>query len=1336
MKTWLLLLWGMATALTASPVPAPSPYIPSTLASWVDWVKDPQSQCSWLEGARLCRWPGPLQLNLSEQGGQFDQSWQLQADGWVSLPGDPQYWPEQVKVNDEPALVVEQRGRPMLWLKAGQYRIQGQFVWSALPERLVVPQEVVQLDVRLRQNDLHPRRDGELLLLGEEQPTDEPQADSLNLKVFRLLTQAVPLQLETRLELDVSGREREFSLAKVLPAGFQAVSLDSPLPGRLTRENGLELLLRPGHWSLRVQAVARQLPSQFEPPKVEGWPADEYWSFQSAPAQGLWQWSGADSVDPRQTEIPEEWRSLPAWLLTDKPLLLEQQPGSQTPNPSQLSLNRELWLDFDGKTFLVRDHLVGELGQQSRLDLDPPFQLLRAAQHTEDLLLTEHQQKTGIELRESSLNLDATSRLERSEFIGANGWIDHLNSASLRLHLPPGWTLLAVSGADDNSSWLLRWQLFDVFLALVIVMSAGKLLGWRYGAVALGLMLLSYQDSGAPVEIWLALLVFTALARLLPAGRWASSNQWLLNVSFLILAVQALPYSIDELRQALYPQLGWNSEVYQQESRLNAYQLKEAQGGVMMDSPFSPEPSMEVAADSVQMAMPVQSKLVERRLPAVAQQQQQQLSKPKINALTQTGPGLPDWTGDVYRFGLQGSVERDQQIQIWLMPPSLTRLLQLLKIALLAALVWGLLPGKIRRIRWSASLSLLPLVAMLSLYPDQTAQAEIPDAELLEQLASKVNAPPACASQCSSLPLAELTLAEQQLTLTLHLVAQVDTAWALPTIARAGQWRLDSEAAQILNQAPRALVRLPAGIHRLSFVTSAPSTELEIEFSASPLRVANQLPDSWQVQGLDRGRLQAGSLRLVPPQQQSQPGAKAERQWQSDIGSLVLVHRQLRLEQDWTLITRVQRLAPAVGAIRTSVPLLPGESILSADIRAERGQIPIQLSANQASIEWQSQLASAPELNWTASERPEQVERWQLSYASQWQLNTTGLTPVSDSADGQFRHQEFLPWPGQVLTLNATRPAAIAGSQLAIDSVLLKLHPGEQQEQVSLQFDYRSTKAGQHQLVLPAEMRLLGLKVDGQQQDFHLEQQRLWLSLLPGAHRVELALVRPLAAGSWYQSPVFDLGQPATNLRIELTPANKRWLLFSQGPQVGPAILFWGEFLMLLALALVFSRLHSPVKAYQWLLLAVGLSLSSWPVLLLLAFWFWSLERRQRLRPVEGRLWFNLRQLGLVSLTLVTLGALFSAIVSSLLSQPDMHILGNGSSHYQLNWFVDQSAGVLEQVRLLTVPVWLYRLILLVWALWLAAQLLRWLGWGWSAYSAGGFWRSKQKLLPAERPAE
>jgi hypothetical protein len=65
-----------------------------------------------------------------------------------------------------------------------------------------------------------------------------------------------------------------------------------------------------------------------------------------------------------------------------------------------------------------------------------------------------------------------------------------------------------------------------------------------------------------------------------------------------------------------------------------------------------------------------------------------------------------------------------------------------------------------------------------------------------------------------------------------------------------------------------------------------------------------------------------------------------------------------------------------------------------------------------------------------------------------------------------------------------------------------------------------------------------------------------------------------------------------------------------------------------------------------------------------------------------------------------------------------------------LTWFNDLAAGPLPAPWVLSLSLWWYKLAMLLWALWLAFALVRWVPPAWRGLTAGGFWR---KNLP--RPA-
>jgi hypothetical protein len=112
-------------------------------------------------------------------------------------------------------------------------------------------------------------------------------------------------------------------------------------------------------------------------------------------------------------------------------------------------------------------------------------------------------------------------------------------------------------------------------------------------------------------------------------------------------------------------------------------------------------------------------------------------------------------------------------------------------------------------------------------------------------------------------------------------------------------------------------------------------------------------------------------------------------------------------------------------------------------------------------------------------------------------------------------------------------------------------------------------------------------------------------------------------------------------------------------------------------------------------------------------------------------------QVAIVLFTVISLAILVAAVGEGLLGNPNMFIIGNGSTRTTLNWFQPRTGLELPQPIVVSVSVWFYRLLMLFWALWLAVALLRWLQLGWTNFSKDTFWRHRPiQLTPATTPQQ
>jgi hypothetical protein len=72
-----------------------------------------------------------------------------------------------------------------------------------------------------------------------------------------------------------------------------------------------------------------------------------------------------------------------------------------------------------------------------------------------------------------------------------------------------------------------------------------------------------------------------------------------------------------------------------------------------------------------------------------------------------------------------------------------------------------------------------------------------------------------------------------------------------------------------------------------------------------------------------------------------------------------------------------------------------------------------------------------------------------------------------------------------------------------------------------------------------------------------------------------------------------------------------------------------------------------------------------------------------------------------------------------------------------LNWYQDRFSATapIDATWVISAPVWVYRLAMLLWALWLAASVLRWLKWAWECFSAGGYWYGRRAVQQPDAPS-
>ncbi|HWX65399.1 MAG TPA: hypothetical protein VNZ27_03125 [Rhodanobacter sp.] len=1353
---WLLLF---APLLLAQDVPPP-------LHDWQGWVLHdvPQHDCPFLanqmpnEGTYQCAWPGRLALDAAKDGGRFSLAVHVDAPSWVALPGDERNWPQQVSANKQAATVLQRAGVPMLWLTPGDYQVSGTLPWTARPARLRVPAMIGLVTLSVDGAAVaRIERNGDQLTLGEAAAAQRA-ADALSLRVYRRLEDGLPATLQTRLQFNVTGSAREQLLGPILPAGFVATALSGDLPARLENDGQLRIQLRPGQWTVTLAArsiaplskLALKLPAA-------PWPRQEIWSYADDTDLRSTRVEG-HPTDAVQAGVPADWNNLPAYALDDSTgLAIEQGTrGDEGGKGDQLHLQRQLWLDFDGGGLSIADQLTGELRHHQRLDVAAPWQLQRAAQNDDPLLITKGEHGgSGVELREQQLNLAAGLRLPaHAGAIPSSGWQLPLESIDATLHLPNGYRLIGTVGVDRSpDSWVGQWSLLDLFVVALIALLAGRLLGWPWALLAAGYLALAQHESQAPLWTLAVTLALALLLRALPDGRLRSGARIGALAVFALAVLWALPFAATQLQYALHPQLegGNQSRVVsanfaepalQDENDANAKMKQMAPPSP--PAPLPPPPPglpavAEMSANAVDNAASSSESLSEVTVSANA------LMAPGVmqqdsRSVIQAGAGMPHWNeGNNYRLGWSGPVTTEQSSRLVIAPAWLVRLFRVAMVALLAVLLAKLvttllLPWRGRWPDWRGGHVASAALLALALLPHGAHAQNLPSQELLDQLRTRLTEAPKCAPTCADLAQAQLQASGDALDVELETHIGAPVAWPLPQADDSLQLldvSVDGHAdAQLTRSRNQLLLRLDRGVHRVSLHYRIGGVDsASLRFAQRPQRVTFN-GQSWSLDGVDDGRALGDSIALH--RVRSASNGKDLPTVQS-FPPYVRLTRNLVLGLDWTVENVAERIAPQQGGFSTTLPLLPGEHPLGDDALVKDGRISVTFNANSNSVSWTSRLDHAAQLALKAPALGERAEVWEIHAAPMWHVDAKGV-PTSASDDGLL----YQPLPDEILQLAFNQPVAVAGDSLAFDGVSMASAAGERATETTLTLRARSTRGGEHAIDLPPGAELLEAHRDTESINLAVRDGKLSLPLLPGPHVYTLRLREPRGVAVRMHTPTFALHAPVANIDLTLQLPHDRWVLWTWGPTVGPAVLYWSQLIVLLLAAWLLARYApTPLRFHHWLLLGLGFSAFAWSAYALVVLWLILLGLRARGALVErlAATRFNLLQSGLAALTLLALGVLISAVPSGLLGLPDMHVAGNDSSAWNLHWFADQSADALPGGGVFSVSLWVYKLAMLAWALWLANALIGWLRWGFDAWTRGGYWRkreSKPEVVPPQ----
>ncbi len=1324
--------------------------IPPELARWSDWVKQDQAyrDCPYFSNRMatknqyVCAWPQTLNIEVGPTAASFSLTWEVLTDSWVPLPGDQDSWPQQVLVNQNPAAVQNHKQQPRLWLTPGTHRITGQFSWQTRPEKISIPEELADIDLVLDDETVvFPAREDNALWLGESINEQQVEANSLDIEVNRLIIDGHPMTLYMAIDLRVSGVARSEKLGRIIEPYLQVTDVSGDVNAYIDQQGDLWAQLKPGYSELRISMNVNGWPSSLNF-IADGphWPKQEIWAYQDNKNIRLTQIEGVTAINPEQSS--SLWDQVPNYLLNDGDIFVINEQKRGTLNQSeQLSLNRQAWLSFSGDIFRTKDRITGGKFGSWRLNANDQHRLLSASSHNETLLITESKDGLqGVELRKPDVLLEVDGEFSGEFLSQISGWQINFDAVNTELFLPHGYMALATHNVDSSHNvWLEQWRLWDIFIVMLLTVLSFKVIGIKSALAAFVALVLSYHGLDVPLYAWANLIVAIAIISWLPKGRWLSLMQLYALLSVLGLVLILLPHLVTQARLMIHPQLEKSSQTisyFESATSAPSSRKKAKELGQVFTQTYNTQNAIQSNNLVLNDEVEEQGKIM---VTGSRIRRADLLNRYQADAVLQAGKGTPEWQYNSVVLSWDGPITTDQSYQLILLTPMMRVLWRLLLIA--ASVYWLLtILHKMRGSFKPAQVTKISLLLMV--FSNPLMANDFPPEQLLEQLKNRIYQPSICAPNCAAIESVQAEAIGDQLEMSLryHVLDEVmvplpdSTDWQLESIA-VNQQKISSRFKHQNNN----WLSLKPGIHDVILTgILANRNSISVHFPLKPGQVKVR-SKNWQFAGLEGHQLSGNVLQLIATSQ----AESNEKSKTTDIKAFIKVNRSITFDDQWYIRTYVTRVAPLQGVINVSIPLIDHEFPTEKIQLDTNGDVKVSLGPNQNEFDWGSRLERVPELQLTAFESDQYIETWEVVSTPQWHVDINGVPLVAseemvDDTDDYFVHV-YTPRPGETLDLKVTRPKAVSGEVLSIDSVNNIYTLGKRTTKVDTRIHYRATQGGHFDVNLDPQAQVKKVTFDGIESNLVNENGVVAVSFLPGDHHVSIEWHVNQELESLHRTPQIKLNSHFSNLSQTIKVPRDRWLLWGGSVGVGPAFLYWGELLVFALLALFLARLrYSPLKFWQWLVLGCAFGTFSWLAFAVVAGWLFFVGWKQQFTGYESRAKSILLQWFSLFFTVATIAVLIGTVAYGLLSYPDMGVAGQKASSSQLYWYLDSGFDLLPNITLLSVHLWWYKLLILLWSIWVSFAVLSWLKKLFLSLNRSDWWpkfktKSKSKKMDKEK---
>ncbi|MGM0418880.1 MAG: hypothetical protein ACQEQS_09175 [Thermodesulfobacteriota bacterium] len=1279
-----------------------------------------------------CSFPGILNIDIYKNRIDFKQNFTLFQKTGVKLPGSRKHFPDNVKIDNKPAPASFFEGSPAVFPEKKHFTVTGSINFEKIPDFIKIPDSAAGFNISLKTGlvkDPYTDHSGRLWLNKPFEKKEKSPENYTKVTVFRKIKDSIPSEIVSLYRINISGSKRQEKIsAGKIPGKISYVK--SPVPLRINNDNTFTIQAEPGTYEIILKNLIPRPLTQAGP--FETGYKEEIIVHENSPGVRSTSWKGPVPVDPLTTSMPQSWKKYPAYILNpDEKIKIKETARGKDIKKPDLNLKREIWLDFKGSGATVKDNITGTLYTSFFAGIDKSKDLIPGKIDVNDqtMIITEKENLRGVFLKSGVTNIESVLRKNTNEKNFTKAWNIDFADISGSINIPRAWTPVYVSGADlsGRPTFISKWTLLDFFVLCILFLSAYKIWNLKWGIIFFICLGAIYHKFYIPPYLWIFLIISAGLLNNQNIREFLNTKKFIKFIFFsayaaamIIVLSAGITFTYKNLRNAVYPQLDQSQPTYYQPKKQTVY-----------DS-ASPEILRNRLSESSGTKSSVLRKSYVEKEPVYK-------TPAKDYGYTQTGPGIPSWKNKKIYF-TNGS----ENMKIHVLSPVFTRVFYVANVVFLLIIIFKFIPvKKIYKNKGSFSFNSLILLFIFSFFglfsvftPDLSAQS-YPSENLLNTYKQRIlekkefNHDLIFIKKCSiNASASDSDKIKMELTLLINAVRDsvlplpdTDGTFVLKNIELNGK-----NHDYILKDKNKILTFIPEGTHKIKLTGESVSESIDLKFSPLPSRL-NLNTQGIETQGVNKDSF-SDNIKLMIPKS----ATKEEFKSYTDTTPLPVITRELFLEKEWKIKTKVQRFynENTDQRVDVSLNLLKNEKILKQTFNIKDNLYNFSLMPGQKSFVFESEIPVNSDIKTKFGKNSFLSVKWIIHADPVWEYEVSGIKPSGTDVAENI----YILKPGESAEIKVSKLKPYQGRFLSIDSFNLVYDTTKTKNSLKIDSLIRSSKGRTHQIqydnTLLTPEKII---VNSTNQPVSVKNNALQIPLSPGSNNVEIIFneidkKRSAFLPEIITFPFTDPGTEAVNINQKIKYPKKTWVLGAFGPLSGPAVLFWGYFITVVIAALILSKLpSSPLKMHQWFLLSAGLSLVS-PLEIIIVFaLFFIIEYRKKLTP-DNSAYFNLIQTGIILMIIISAVIVYNAVSKGLLGIPDMQISGNGSWHTQLNWFTDRTDGKLPQPFIITAPLILWKIVIFVWSLWTASFLINKAPYFAEALKSGGFWKKQDIKKP------